>query len=60
MGRASSAPLSLVLAPAVSMAFDLGCEYDAMLMAGTILSLISGALIYSLGAHPPWNTNKAD
>ena len=42
------------------MAFDLGCEYDAMLMAGTILSLISGALIYSLGAHPPWNTNKAD
>ena len=39
-------------------AFDRWGNYDAMLITGTILSLVTGALVFSLGRYPDWHANN--
>lgn len=42
------------------LAFDMSGDYTPFLIAGTIVSLISGALIFSLGAYPDWTDTAKD
>jgi hypothetical protein len=47
--------LASAVAPLLGgVAYDRWGNYDMMLIAGTILSLVSGALIFSLGAYLDW------
>ena len=39
--------------------FDVDGNYDTVLMIGTVISLISGVLIFSLGPYAEWNDRKA-
>ena len=40
--------------------FDRTGDYSLFLIAGTVISLISGALVFSLGTYPDWSTPKGD
>lgn len=42
------------------VAYDRWGNYDVMLVVGIVLSLISSALIFSLGAYPAWDNRRAD
>lgn len=40
--------------------FDRTGDYALFLIAGTVVSLISGALVFSLGAYPNWNKSHGE
>ncbi len=42
------------------LAFDLTGDYTPFLIAGTIVSLVSGALVFSLGAYPDFSQPAKD